>query len=265
MQKKLKLGLALGSGGAFGFAFLGVLEELDKAGVEVSVISGSSMGSIFGALYAGGAKVSDMHEFCKKLKLIHILDLSLGKLGIVKGEKAIKVISRAMERFNVPHNIQDFKIKFGAVATDVYTAKSVYFTKGDVLEALRASFSIPGIFRPVEMDGKLLIDGGTICRVPVRLARKLGADVVVGLDCVGTNQVCTKDDVNSYAKLITRIMYIMDYNASKNEIAEADISIDMHQPGVDPVSFKNMEKSIEIGRKYGKKIVKILKEKNYQF
>ena len=264
MQKKLKLGLALGSGGAYGFAFLGVLEELEKANIEVSAISGSSMGAILGAMFAGGAKVSEMIDFCQKLKLINILDLSFGKLGIVKGEKAIKVIDRAMQRFNVPENIEEFKIKFGAVATDVYTAKSVHFTKGNVLRALRASFSIPGIFRPCEMDGKLLIDGGPICRVPVRLARKLGADIVVGLDCVGTNQVCTKADVNSYSKLITRIMYIMDYNASKIEINEADINVDMHQPGVDPINFKKINTSIEIGRKHGKKLVKILKEK-YQF
>ena len=264
MQNKLKLGLALGSGGAFGFAFLGILDELNKANIPVYAISGSSMGSIIGALYAGGASVSDMQQFCKKLKLINILDLSFGKLGFVKGDKALRVIKKAMDRFKVPNNIEDLKIKFGAVATDVYTAKSVYFTKGDVLQALRASFSIPGIFRPYELGDKLFIDGGPICRVPVRLARNLGADVVVGLDCVGSNEKYTKKDVDSYSKLITRIMYIMDYNASKKEIDEADITIDMHQPGVDPISFKNLEKSIEFGRKYGKKLVKILKDK-YEF
>ena len=264
MQNKLKLGLALGSGGAYGFAFLGVLEELEKANIKVNVISGSSMGSIIGALYAGGVSVEEMQRFCKKLKLIHILDLSFGKLGFVKGDKAIRVIKKLMEKYHVPQNIEDFKTKFGAVATDVYTAKSVYFTKGDVLTALRASFSIPGIFRPFELEEKLLIDGGPICRVPVRLAKKLGADVVVGLDCVGTNAKYTKKDVNTYSKLITRIMYIMDYNASKKEIEEADINVDMHQPGIDPINFKNIDKSIEYGRKYGKQLVKILKTK-YQF
>ena len=264
MQKKLKLGLALGSGGAYGFAFLGVLEELEKAGIEVSVISGSSMGSIIGALYAGGVTVEQMKEFCKKLKLIHVLDILPGKLGFVKGDKSVKVIKKLMEKYNVPENIENLKIKFGCVATDIYAAKSVFFTKGNVLQALRASFSIPIIFRPCEIDGKLLIDGGPICRVPIRLARKMGADVVVGLDCVGTNVKYTKEDLKSYVRLITRIVYIMDYNASKEEMSEADVSIDMHQPGVDPVSFKDVDKSIEFGRKYGKQLVKILRAK-YQF
>ena len=264
MQNELKLGLALGSGGAYGFAFLGVLDELEKAKIKVSTISGSSMGAIIGALYAGGVTIEQMQKFCKKLKLINILDLSLGKLGLVKGDKAIRVIKKLMDQYGVPENIEKLKIKFGAVATDVYTAKSVYFTKGNVLQALRASFSIPGIFRPYELDGRLLVDGGPICRVPVRLAKKLGADVVVSLDCVGTNAKYTKEDLNTYSKLITRIMYIMDYNASKAEIEEADISINMHQPGVDPINLKNIEKSIEFGHKYGKQLVKMLKAK-YQF
>ena len=93
------------------------------------------------------------------------------------------------------------------------------------------------------------------------IAKELGADFVVGIDCVGSNLPMKREELNSYAKLITRIMYIMDYNASIHEMNEADILIDMHQEGVDTLSLKSMEKSIKYGKKYGKMLVKQLKEK----
>ena len=261
MQKTPKIGLALGSGGAYGFAYLGIFEELEKAKIPVYCISGCSIGAIIGGLYAAGASVEQMTKFAKKLRFLQIIDFGLGGLGFVKGNRAVKQLRKAFELFKIDENIENCKIKFGCKATDLLSAKSVAMTSGSLIDAMRASFSIPGVFRPYEKDGMFFIDGGPICRVPVRLAKELGADFVVGIDCVGSNLPMKREELNSYAKLITRIMYIMDYNASIHEMNEADILIDMHQEGVDTLSLKSMEKSIKYGKKYGKILVKQLKEK----
>lgn len=264
MQKLPKIGLALGSGSAYGFAYLGLLEEFEKAKIPIYCISGCSIGAIIGGLYAAGASLSGLTNFAKKLRFSQIIDFGVGGLGIVKGNRAVKHLKRVFSLFKIDENIEQCKIKFGCKATDLLSAKSVAMTKGSLIDAMRASFSIPGIFRPYDLNGGLFIDGGPICRVPVRLAKEMGADIVIGVDCVGSNLPMKKEDLNSYPKLITRIMFIMDYYASKQEMEEADILVDMHQEGIDPISLKHIDKAIKYGKKYGKQVVKQLKEK-YNF
>lgn len=264
MQKLPKIGLALGSGSAYGFAYLGLLDELERVGIPIYCITGCSIGAIVGGLYAAGANIEQMQEFSEKLKFSQIIDLGLGGQGFVKGNSAVKQISRAIELFGASETFEGCKTKFGCVATDLLTAKSVALTEGNLVDAMRASFSIPGIFRPHEKDGRLFIDGGPICRVPVRLAREMGADYVIGVDCVGKCQPVTRDELDSYGKVVSRCLFIMDYNASIVEMNEADLLVSMNQKGVDPISLKDMNRSIEYGHEYGKMLVEHLK-KRYKF
>ena len=260
MQKYPKIGLALGSGGGFGFAYFGILDELEKAGIPLYCITGSSIGAIIGGLYSAGAKVEQMQNFSRKLKFLQIVDFGLGKGGFVRGNRAVKQISKALSLFGACENIEDTKIKFGCTGTDLLSAQTVNFTKGSLVTAMRASFSIPGVFMPLEYEGGYFIDGGPICRCPVNLAREFGAEYVVAIDCVGSTQPIQKEELNNYAKIMTRINYIMEYRAGRAEINTADLVVDMHQIGVDALSLKTMEKSIEYGHKYGKTLAKPLKK-----
>lgn len=264
MQKLPKIGLALGSGSAYGFAYLGFLDELEKAQIPIYCISGSSIGAIIGGLYSAGATIDQMQNFCEKLKLSQIIDVGIGGQGFVKGNRAVKQISKAIELFGVSETFEGCKIKFGCKATDLLEAESVSLTQGSLVDAMRASFSIPGVFWPHKKDGRFFIDGGPMCRVPVRLARELGADFVIGVDCAGEPKPVKRQDLDTYTKVITRCMFIMDYSASKQEMAEADLLVSMDQKGVEPLSLKNINKSIEYGHEYGKFVIEYLK-KHFEF
>ena len=260
MQSVPKIGLALGSGGALGIAYIGILDELVKAKIPIYCITGSSIGAVIGGMFAGGATTKQMEDFCKKLKISSIIDIGFGGLGFVKGNKAVAQLEKAMKMFGVENSVEKCKIKFGTVATNLLTAKTDYLTTGKLTDIMRASFSIPGVFRPFEYNETLYVDGGPLCRVPVRLAKKLGAEYVVGIDCVGATRKMGKDDIDKYGKVILRVLYMSDYAISHEEMMEANMLVDMHQKEGDPMSLKYLEQSLEYGHKYGKKLVKDLKQ-----
>lgn len=259
--KKLpKIGIALGSGGSRGFAHIGFLRAFEEEGIPISVIAGASIGSIVGGLYAEGVSLTQMEKVCKTIKRTQLFDIANpSKGGIIRGDKATKIIERILDDAGACKTFEECKIKFGCVATDLLSGKVVYQTKGDLLPAIHASFSIGSVFAPVEKDGMLLIDAGNLARVPVRLARSLGADFVVGVDCAGPTMPLEKSDLNSYSKVATRVMLLMEYEASKDEMNEADILVSFDNSKVDPLSIKAGLATIEYGYKEGKRVAKKLK------
>ena len=175
-----KIGLALGSGSARGLAHLGVIQALKDADVEVDCVAGSGTGALIGAIHAAG-KLAAFNSIFKRLdlkKAISSFDVALPKSGLIDGDRASEVI-----RTYIPAStIETLPISFAAVATDLISGQEIVITRGDLIDAVRASLSMPGIFTPVRRHGRLLVDGGLANPVPVSAARLMGADVVIGVD-----------------------------------------------------------------------------------
>lgn len=175
-----RVGLALGGGGARGFAEVGVLRVLEQEKVPVDVVVGTSVGSLIGALYADSGRVIDLEFLALELDEEDIFDTSLLSLfsgGLVKGER--------LERFLGTHlkhsNIEEMPVRFAAVAVDLRTGVPMVFERGPVARAVHASCAIPGVFVPVEIDGVTYVDGGVVDPVPAGVARRLGAEVVIAV------------------------------------------------------------------------------------
>ena len=165
MNTKTKISLVLGSGGARGYAHIGVIEELEKSGYEIASISGSSMGALIGGLYACG-KLQEYKEWVLSLDFIDVaklLDLSLSKTGFIQGEKVFKIIEDMIGDIM----IEDLPITFTAVATDLVRQKEVWIQDGRLLDAIRASIAIPTVFTPKKLGKRYLIDGGVLNPLPI--------------------------------------------------------------------------------------------------
>jgi len=163
MEKNISL--VLGSGGARGYAHIGVIEVLEDYGYEIQSIAGSSMGALIGGLYACG-KLNTYKEWVLTLDVLDVLkllDFTIGKISFIKGDKIFNIIADMIGEYN----IEDLPIAFSAVATDLTTQKEVWLQRGSLSTAIRASIAIPTIFTPVEIKNKILVDGGILDPVPI--------------------------------------------------------------------------------------------------
>ena len=175
-----KVALALASGGPRGFAFIGAIEELLKRGYTISSIAGTSAGSLVGGIYAAGG-LQQFKEWLfglDSLKVVSLMDFSLSKNYLVKGEKVMEAIKERVPEVN----IEDLPIPFAAIATDLYTGEEVIFREGPLFEAIRASISIPSMFKPVKWNGRTLVDGGMVNTFPLNRVERTPGDILVGFN-----------------------------------------------------------------------------------
>jgi NTE family protein len=164
----MKIGLALGSGAARGFAHVGILKAFEEVGLQPYAITGSSMGALIGGIYASGYPIKNIEDFILNLDFSvfkNFVDFKLSRAGIVDGKKIEDFLESIVEN----REISELKIKFACVATDSLTGLEVIFNKGDIIKAIRSSISFPGVFIPVYHEGMFLIDGGVKNPVPVDL------------------------------------------------------------------------------------------------
>ena len=176
----MKIGLALGSGAARGWAHIGVIQALEEMGIEIDVVSGCSIGSYVGAAYASG-KLPALSEWVESLtdwQVFALMGVGFHKGGLVSGLKVFKALQDnfSFETFEELHK------PFAAVATDLYSGREVNFMNGSVIEAVKASCAIPGLFPPLLFENRWLVDGGVVNPVPVNMCRLLGADVVIAVN-----------------------------------------------------------------------------------
>lgn len=177
---KQDVALVLSSGGPRGFAYIGAIEELERRGYNITSIAGTSMGSLIGGIYATG-KLDELKEWLFELnawKVFDLMDLSISKNHIVKGDKIISAIKEIVPDVD----IKDLKIPFKAVATDLYTGEEIVYTEGKLFEAIRASISIPSLFRPVKQGLRTLIDGGIVNTLPISQVDRNGKDILIAFD-----------------------------------------------------------------------------------
>jgi NTE family protein len=174
------ISLVLSGGGARGIAHIGVIEELEKQGFNIHSIVGTSMGSLVGGIYAAG-KLKVFKKWIlnlDRLDVFRLIDFTLINNGLVKGDK----VFNELKEFIPEINIQDLKINYLAVATDLKNRKEVIFTKGNLLKAIRASVSIPNVFTPVKTDTSILVDGGVINNIPTNRAKRIDGDILVAVN-----------------------------------------------------------------------------------
>lgn len=180
MERTKDVALVLASGGPRGWAYIGAIEELENRGYNITSVAGTSAGSLVGGIYAAGY-LGEIKEWLTKLdgwQVFKLMDLSFSANHLVKGDKVIE----AMKEIVPDVNIEDLSIPFRAVATDLYTGEAVVFDKGPLFQAIRASISIPSLFRPVQYGNRVLIDGGIVDTLPIDQAVRNGHDIVVAFD-----------------------------------------------------------------------------------
>jgi len=179
--QKRKVGLALSSGAARGLAHIGVLEVLEKEGIPIDMIAGASMGALVGAVYAQGRDITQMKNLAiewgaKRFSLL--ADPALPKTGLVRGRK----IENMLKSIIGDVRFSDLRIPFSCVATDIITGQEVIINQGSVLEAVRASISVPIIFTAAKLKGRYLVDGGLVNPVPVSVLKDMGADFIIAVN-----------------------------------------------------------------------------------
>ncbi|MBY0410398.1 MAG: patatin-like phospholipase family protein [Burkholderiaceae bacterium] len=177
--KPPRIGLALGSGSARGWSHIGVIRALERAGIVPDVVCGTSIGALVGAAYSAG-EINRLEPWVRGLKwqsVVGLLDWKLGG-GLMAGAKLTQFFR---SKYDDP-GIEQLPMAFGCVATDLASGREVWLREGSVIDAVRASIALPGVFTPAEHDGRLLVDGGLVNPIPVSLCRAMGADIVIAVD-----------------------------------------------------------------------------------
>ncbi len=241
--KKPKLALALGGGAAKGFAHIGVIKVLEHHGIRPDIITGTSAGSIVGAMYASGMTVEQLIDYAVNLNERRIIDFAWSLKGPIKGARLEEHINDLLRHQTIEH----FPITFAAVATEQETGQRVVFTQGLAGRAVRASSSVPNVFQPVLISGKHYIDGGLVSPVPVSTAKELGADVVIAVDISDR----PSSDTRSLGALGTfeQSLYILRQAILDQELDRANIILRPAVIHYGSVNFKVKRESIAEGER----------------
>ena len=247
------LGLALGSGGARGVAHAGFLLALEEAEIVPDYIAGCSMGSVIGGCFAKGMTAAEIKEAILGIKVRDIIDISvaaISKMSILRSKKMRDLLVEYLGDIN----LEDMKIPFRCVATDLISGKLHVFKKGSAVKAIQSSSTMPTIFRPVKSGSGLYIDGGCLCRVPVKVVKEMGADVVVAVDVL-QNTAEPIDKIHNILSMALRVFDIMDANQTKmrreieNDLCDLWLEPEMK---MSQYVIKDLDKAFDAGYELGK-------------
>jgi len=260
MGKNKDLALVLGGGSVRGLGHIGVLEVLEKHHIPIDVIIGTSMGALVGGLYAAGT-LSDFKENILKLSKNKIAALFITR-RMRKGKAKIETIEKFLKDFTKGKRIGNLDIPFTAVATNLKTGKEVFIEKGDLLKAIMASISIPGLFPPVKMKNKLLVDGGVIDPLPQKygqtLARKVISVNAMPIKFRYREEGDVFDIISESIGILTN--ELIEF---KSKEGENTLFIQLRTGGIRPFDFSQVHKAINIGRRTTerniKKIINLVK------
>jgi len=179
MSRKYRIGLALGSGSARGWAHIGAIRALEERGVKPDIICGTSIGALVGAVYAS-KQLDELEAWVTGLawtKVVRLMDITW-KGGLIRGQRLFNLLRATFRDMD----IAELDVAFGAVATELHTGREIWMRQGQLLDVVRASIAMPGLFTPVVRNGTILVDGGLVNPVPVSMCRALGAEVVIAVD-----------------------------------------------------------------------------------
>ena len=232
-NKTPSLGVALSGGMALSIAHIGVLTALEEAGLEIQYVAGTSGGAIVGACYAAGVPLEEIAERASTIRWRRIAGLQRPRLGVFSSENIASFVSSQIGDVS----FEDLRIPFRAVAADLLTGEELDIGEGDVGQAVRASCTIPGVFDPVPVDNRLLVDGGLVNRIPVDVVARMGADIVIGSD-VSYESRRERVPRNMVAMTLTALAFIGEDRARLNR----DIADFMIYPNMEGIGWLNVAK-----------------------
>ena len=242
ITKRPRIGLALGSGSARGFAHIGVVAALEENGIPIDCICGCSAGAIIGSIYCAGGDVNMFAKVCIQMTARELLDFTVPRRGLVRGDRFEALLRLTTKNLT----FDQMKIPFACVAVDINAGKIKLFDSGKVAPAVRASMSIPGIFEPKEIDGVKYMDGGVLVPVPSSYTRSMGADIVISVD-VGLHKVRPVEVGNSIWEVFLRSQDLMGAIVAKEEMNMGDVLIIPEVSGIHPYSTVDTDKAIRLG------------------
>ncbi|MBP5473402.1 MAG: patatin-like phospholipase family protein [Bacteroidales bacterium] len=227
-----KVALALSGGGARGIAHIGVIEELERRGYEITSVAGTSMGALVGGVYVAGelSIFKDWISIMDKYMFFSLMDINFKGDGILKGEKVLKELQQLVPDIK----IEDCKIPFAATATNLITREEVVFDKGSLYDGIRASISLPLLFQPYRLGDMLLADGGIVNQLPINRVKRTEGDILVAVD-VGANiqsNIQNKKDVPRFSKDERNIVMVLTESASIMTQRIAEMSIQLYKPDI---------------------------------
>jgi len=262
-SKKGKIGLALGGGAARGLAHIGVLEVLEKEGIPIDMIAGTSAGAAIGALYAQGKHASQIKDLALNMgwkQLVSLVDLALPRSGFIEGMR----IKNLLKSIIGDIEFSDLRIPLACVTTDIRSGEEVVISQGSVLEGVRASISIPVIFTAVKWQDRYLVDGGLINPVPVSTVREMGADFIIAVNVIPDIGDRTQRPQEFKAPGIFHVMlqsiYIATYSLVRSSLEGADIVIEPQVTHIGYGDFHRVRDCISQGELAAQKLIPKIKK-----
>jgi NTE family protein len=253
-RKAGKLGLALGGGAARGLAHIGVLKVLEEEQIAVQCVAGTSAGSMIGSLYCAGLSWREIKETARNIDWGDLVSPTWPTLGIVNPDKLEKTLNELLQH----KQFEDLAIPFRAVAVDIGSGEEVVLQSGPVARAVRASCSIPGIFQPTEIDGRLLVDGGLTNDVPTDVVSRMGASRVIGVD-LNADRVVPKRPEN-LIEVFYRSLNILIYNSAQKARRQADLMLVPRLEGFAYHDLGRLDELIAQGERAAREQIKALKK-----
>jgi len=246
-SKTLKIGLALGSGGPRGLAHIGVIKVLEKNNIPINFIAGSSIGAMVGGAYAALRDIQKIEDIALATDwrlIVKLIDPSL-RQGLIGGNKVKKFIESHVDKIH----FQDLKIPLSVIATDLKSGDTVCINEGEVASAIRASISFPLVFKPKEVDGKLLTDGGLSLPVPVDTVRNMGAEVVIAVNL--DNDYFTNNGNTSvnfgYYRIANNSINLLRHHLAALNVQNADLVVNPSLGNINWSKFLNARDAILAG------------------
>ena len=241
-----KVGLALGAGAARGLAHIGVLEVLEREGIPIDMIAGSSIGALVGAVYAQGRSISQMKSLAiewgaKRVSLL--ADPALLKTGLIRGRK----IENALKSIIGDVEFGDLRMPFACVATDIDTGEEVVIREGAVWKAVRASSSVPVLLTLAKREGRYLVDGGLVNPVPVSVLKAMGADFIIVVNVLSANKNTKEAKEPNIFSVIMKTISIYSYRIIESSLKGADVVIEPDTTNVAFLDFHRAEECIQLG------------------
>jgi len=276
-RERPKIGLALSGGGARGSAHVGVIKALEELGVPIDYIAGTSMGAIIGGIYAAGYSADELEQVLadmnwsgalsdklprreqsmrkKDLDAQFLIPYRVGfnkggiqlPLGVIEGQHLDQVFHRILLPVQGITDFDQLSIPFRAVATDLVTGQEVVLSSGSLPDALRASMSVPGAFAPVQLNGKILVDGGMSNNLPVNVVREMGADIVIAVDI--STPLLTEEQLVSVLSVAEQLTGFLTRRNTEEQIASLKPGDILLVPDLEGVSAADFENADEIAQK----------------
>jgi NTE family protein len=239
-----RIGLALGGGAARGFAHVGVIQVLEEAGIRPTLVTGTSAGSLVAALYASGKNGAQLQHIAETMEEATIADWTLQVFtrGALRGEALAKYVNAQVGQ----KPIESMPMPLGIVATDLNSGNDIVFQRGDTGTAVRASSAVPAVFQPVKIGNREYVDGGLVSPVPVRAAKKMGAELIVAVDISSPPEAAS---ASGTLEILLQTFTIMGKSINSLELKDADVVIRPQLLGISSADFGARKRSIEAGRK----------------